>query len=253
MPVTPIGKPHEVPEHVQGHLDEIHKTADAIEAALKSGNTKLATELKAKVKELFNNAPEEAKSLGLIGSGGKAPALPAGVPHDLPESLKQINDELQETAAAYNKAVQDGDHESATKLRAKLNDLRQKAKAESKNNGRFNFGDVFQLWIEIHNWAPNVLCNAGGWDKEHGWWESHAVGNIQPGDVAYIQMGGGLAGIYCTAYFAYYDYPKNSGSFTWYNYVDSNVCNVWGGIDDDAWDGWHTTSGHTVRFYVDQK
>jgi ParB-like chromosome segregation protein Spo0J len=65
-----------VPEHIQSHLDEIHKTAEAAEAAIKADNTELATELKAKLKHLFENAPEDAKTGGFVGSGGNNIPVP---------------------------------------------------------------------------------------------------------------------------------------------------------------------------------
>lgn len=65
-----------MPEHIQSHLDEIHKTAEAAEAAIKAGNTELATELKAQLKHLFENAPEDAKTGGFIGSGGNNIPVP---------------------------------------------------------------------------------------------------------------------------------------------------------------------------------
>lgn len=74
-----------MPEHIKSHLDEIHKTAEAAEAALKSGNTELAAELKAKLKHLFENAPEDAKTGGFIGSGGNNIPVPPkdGMSQDL--------------------------------------------------------------------------------------------------------------------------------------------------------------------------
>lgn len=74
--VLTTSKGQEVPEHIQSHLDEIHRTANAAEAAIKVDNTELATELKAKLKQLFENAPEETKTRGFIGSGGNNIPVP---------------------------------------------------------------------------------------------------------------------------------------------------------------------------------
>ncbi|UKZ78184.1 hypothetical protein TrVFT333_005919 [Trichoderma virens FT-333] len=65
-----------LPEHIQSHLEEIRRTADAAdatEAAIKANITELAVELKTKREDLLENALEEAKTRGLIGSGGNVP------------------------------------------------------------------------------------------------------------------------------------------------------------------------------------
>ncbi|KAL7944860.1 hypothetical protein V8C42DRAFT_323925 [Trichoderma barbatum] len=235
-------------------LDEIHRTADAAEAAVKANNTELATELKAKLKALFEDTPEEAKTRGLIGSGGNVLVPRKDAPQDVPESLKQINAELKEVSTAYNKAVQDGYHEIATELRAKLNALRQKSREESKITSIA--AGYFQLWVEIHNMDSSRLYNDGGWDVEHGWFESDRVADsLGTGDVSYIQMGGAPGGgISCTAYYSYRDSPGYSGSFTWYYYFESDlITTTWGGYSNGRWDSWHTVDGHIVRFYVQQR
>ncbi|KAL6910500.1 hypothetical protein GGI43DRAFT_390281 [Trichoderma evansii] len=248
MPVTQQNERQEVPEHIRAHLDEINRTADAAEAAIKDGNTELATELKAKLKHLFENAPEEAKTGGFIGFGGdNIPVPPKDTPQNAPESLKQINAELKEVSAAYNKAVQDGDHESATELRVKLNALRQKSQKESKVVTSMAAG-YFELWIEIHNLGPSRLYNDGGWDVKHGWFESGKVADsLEQGGVSYIHMGGAPGpGIYCTAYYSFRDDPKYSGSFTWTSDDER-------GYSNGRWDSWHSFDGRIVRFYVQQR
>ncbi|RFU79626.1 glycoside hydrolase, superfamily [Trichoderma arundinaceum] len=254
MPVAQLNGKQEVPEHVQLHLDEIHRTADAAEEAVKANNIELATELKAKLKALFEDTPEEAKTRGLIGSGGNVRVPRKDAPQDVPESLKQINAELKEVSTAYNKAVQDGDHESATELRAKLNALRQKSQEESKITSMA--AGYFQLWVEIHNLDSSRLYNDGGWDVEHGWFESEKVADsLGNGDVSYIHMGGAPGGgINCTAYYSYRGSPGYSGSFTWYYYFESDlITTTWGGYSNGRWDSWHTVDGHIVRFYVQQR
>ncbi|KAL7939418.1 hypothetical protein V8C35DRAFT_275246 [Trichoderma chlorosporum] len=254
MPTIQENEGQTVPEHIQSYLDEIHKTGDAVEAAIKADNAELAAELKAKLKDLFKNAPEEAKSRSLIGSGGNIPLPPRDAPRDIPESLKQISAELKDISTAYNKAVQDGDHESATELRTKLNALQQKAQIESKISSLDS--GYFQIWVEIHNYGPSRLYNDGGWDVEHGWFESDRVADsLGNGGVSYIHMGGAPGpGIYCTAYYSFRDSPRPSGSFTWYYCFESDLYHTrLGGDISGRWDSWHTVDGRIVRFYVQQR
>ncbi|KAL7912343.1 hypothetical protein GGI35DRAFT_445022 [Trichoderma velutinum] len=254
MPATQHSDGPEVPEHIRSHLDEIHKTAEAAEAALKADNTELATELKTKLKGLFENAPEEAKSRGFIGSGANIQIPQTGASQDVPESAKQIHDELKEVSATYNKAVQEGDHETATKLRAKLHDLRQQSLDVSKITSKL--AGYFELWVEIHNLGDSYLYNDGGWDVNHGWFESKPVADwLAKGDVSYIHMGGAPStGINCTAYYSYRDSPAYSGYFKWYYQFEANLWNTdEGGDVGGRWDGWHTVDGRIIRFYVQQR
>jgi len=251
MPVTQ--QKEQVPEHIQSYLDDIHRTADATEAAIKAKNTKLAVELKAKLTDLFQNAPEEAKARGLIGPGGNISVPSGDIPQGIPESLKQIYAELEKIAAAYNKAVQDGDQQSATELRAKLDALKQKSQEESKKHPQLS-GDSFELWIEIHNLTSNRLHNDGDWDVEHGWFESGRVADsLGDGETSYIHMGGALGpGIFCIAYYSYHDSPSSSGSFKWYYCYTSDLYHVYLGGDMAGLRGWNTVDGRIVRFYAMQ-
>ncbi|KAL6832842.1 hypothetical protein V8C40DRAFT_236143 [Trichoderma camerunense] len=248
MPVAQQNERPQVPEHIQSHLDEIHKTAEAAEAAIKAGNTELATELKAQLKHLFENAPEDAKTGGFIGSGGNnIPVPPKDDTEDLPESQRQINAELKELAAALHKAIQDEDHETAKELRAQISALRQKSQQESKITSKA--AGFFQIWVEIHNLDSSRLFNDGGWNVAHGWFESDRVADsLGYGDVAYIHMGGAPGpGIYCTAYYSYRDGAAYSGSFTW------TVDYDYRGYSDGRWDSWHSWDGRILRFYVQQR
>lgn len=49
----------------------------------------------------------------------------------------------------------------------------------------------YELWVEIHNLDTSRLCDDGGWDVKHGWFESDRVADsLGKGDVSYIHMGG---------------------------------------------------------------
>ncbi|KAL7956547.1 hypothetical protein V8C34DRAFT_315547 [Trichoderma compactum] len=221
MPVAQQNERPQVPEHIQSHLDEIHKAAEAAEAAIKAENTELATELKAKLKHLFENALEDAKTGGFIGFGGNNIPIP---PKD-----GQINAELKELATALNKAVQDGDHDSARQLRAQINALRQKSHQESRIITSKAAG-YFELWIEIHNLDSSRVADSLG-----------------QGDVSYIHMGGAPdPGIFRTAYYSYRDGAAYSGSFPWTS-ADER------GYSNGRWDSWHSFDGRIVRFYVQQR
>lgn len=78
----------------------------------------------------------------------------------MPESQKQIDAELKELAASLNKAVQDGDPESAKELQAKINALRQKTHQESKITSMA--AGYYELLVEIHNLDSSRLYNDGG-------------------------------------------------------------------------------------------
>ncbi|KKP00741.1 hypothetical protein THAR02_07167 [Trichoderma harzianum] len=131
-------------------------------------------ELKAQLKHLFENAPEDAKTGGFIGSGGSnIPRPPKDDPEDMPEAQKQINAELKELGTAPHKAIQDEDHETAKELRAQISALRQKSHQESKITSKA--AGYFELWIEIHNLDSSRLYNDGGWDVAHGCYRDGAA------------------------------------------------------------------------------
>jgi hypothetical protein len=79
-----------------------------------------------------------------------------------------------------------GNKELATELRMKLNDLRKQAHQGGTTHSISNAGYLFELWIEIHNDTNRILYNEGNWDVKHGCFESDAVGDIQPGDIAQV-------------------------------------------------------------------
>ncbi|KAL7941124.1 hypothetical protein V8C42DRAFT_335815 [Trichoderma barbatum] len=135
---------------------------------------------------------------------------------DVPEDVQAVHEQLEEVAKEYNAAVDAGNKELATELRAKLNDLRKQSKDVSKILSNAQAGDVYEMWIEIHNNTSKWMRNSGGWVKHHGWWESAAVGDIEPGGVAYIHMGGGLLnGLDCIAYFRI-DGDSSDSLFQWW-------------------------------------
>ncbi|RFU79322.1 hypothetical protein TARUN_2890 [Trichoderma arundinaceum] len=149
---------------------------------------------------------------------------------DAPESVQAIHDQLEEVAREYNAAVESGNKELATELRAKLNNLRKQAQDEGKVQSIAQAGDVYEMWIEIHNTSSSrTLRNAGGWVKDHGWWESAAVGDIGPGGVAYIHMGGGLMyGLDCVAYFKMDGDSSDTWFQWWYGpYKESMHAGMW--------------------------
>ncbi|KAK4061995.1 uncharacterized protein Triagg1_10158 [Trichoderma aggressivum f. europaeum] len=101
-------------------------------------------------------------------------------------------------------------------LRTKLNSLRDKAHAGDHLGSKLQWGDIYEMWIEIQNNTSRWLCGAGGWQVNHGWFESTAVGDTGPGDVCYIHMGGGaLYGIDCVAYFRL-DGESSNSWFQWW-------------------------------------
>jgi hypothetical protein len=85
MPVTQQNGSYQYPYSLQVYYGSYilaasrgARTADAAETAIKANNTELATELKAKLKGLFENAPEEAKTRGLIGFRSNTPVPQRG-------------------------------------------------------------------------------------------------------------------------------------------------------------------------------
>ncbi|KAL5089101.1 hypothetical protein Trisim1_005957 [Trichoderma cf. simile WF8] len=140
---------------------------------------------------------------------------------DTPESVQAAHDELEEVAQEYNKAVQAGNKELATELRTKLNSLRDKAHAGDHLGSKLQWGDIYEMWIEIYNNTSRWLRGAGGWQVNHGWFESAAVGDIEPGGVCYIHMGGGaMYGIDCVAYFRLDGESSNSWFQWWFGPYD---------------------------------
>lgn len=114
-----------------------------------------------------------------------------------PAELQAIHEQQGQVAKEYNEAVKSGNKELGTELRVKLNDLRKQAHQGGITHSIAKAGDFFELWIEIHNDTNNrILYNEGNWDVDDGWFESAAVGDIHPGDTAYIHIGGsGFSGI----------------------------------------------------------
>ncbi|KAL2817010.1 hypothetical protein BDW59DRAFT_152931 [Aspergillus cavernicola] len=138
---------------------------------------------------------------------------PAARP-DIPEPLKQLEEQAKHTARAHNEAVESGNSELAAELKAKLNELIESAQNEAKNIGVLD-SSPYQIWIEVHNNSSwQTLKNRGRWTGLHGWYDSPAVGNIPPGGVAYIHMGGIYpTGCDTTAYFGYDEGPD--GAIFW--------------------------------------
>ncbi|KAL7916765.1 hypothetical protein GGI35DRAFT_485921 [Trichoderma velutinum] len=156
---------------------------------------------------------------------------------DIPESVKAAHDQLEEVAKEYNKAVQAGNKELAAELRTKLNDLRDKAHEGGHFGSKLQAGDVFEMWIEIHNDTSRWLRNNGGWKHDHGWWESSAVGDIEPGGVAYIHMGWGLLyGLDCIAHFRLDGESRDSWFQWWYADSDpSELVEMWSPSNYERW------------------
>ncbi|GFF24287.1 hypothetical protein IFM46972_00995 [Aspergillus udagawae] len=165
---------------------------------------------------------------------------------DLPAELQSVSEQLQQVSKDYNEAITSGNKELATELRMKLNDLRKQAHQGGTAHGISNAGYLFELWIEIHNRTNRILYNEGNWDVKHGWFESDAVGDIQPGGIAYIHMAAaGLNGIYCTANFQL----KGDNHLTWFNWkyqADGKAAVVNCGSEKSS----YTINGRIVRFYV---
>lgn len=120
----------------------------------------------------------------------------------MPEELHAIRDQLEQVAKEYNEANHSGNKELARQLRVKLNGLRKQAHQGDLKHGVFKSGDAYELWIGIHNNTNRTLYNEGNWRVDSGWFESNSVGDIRPGGVAYIHMGGnGFTGVFCLANF----------------------------------------------------
>ncbi|KAM6478083.1 hypothetical protein HDV62DRAFT_194223 [Trichoderma sp. SZMC 28011] len=149
---------------------------------------------------------------------------------DIPESVKAAYDQLEEVAQEYNKAIQAGNKELATELRTKLNSLRDKAHAGDHLGSKLSvYGDRYNMSIEIHNNTSRWLRNSGAWIHNHGWFESAAVGDIAPGGVCKIDMGGGqFYGLDCIAFFHLDGESSNSWFQWWYGpYEPEEFIKMW--------------------------
>jgi hypothetical protein len=183
----------------------------------------------------------------------EAPRIP------IPDTAEAIEAELEETAAAYNAAIQASNHALATDLRAKLNELREaSASAAASASGPHNTSlaiDGMRIWCEIHNMGPYWdLDNAGGWDVEDGLFENGPAGDYIPEDVCYIYTGGSVfKGIDVKAYWRWEDGRGESPACRWWVYLDSTLvlnfgADEWGDRCYHTWDSL-SAIGETMRFY----
>ncbi|UKZ74665.1 hypothetical protein TrVFT333_002335 [Trichoderma virens FT-333] len=78
------------------------------------------------------------------------------------QPVLSLYDQLEGVAQEYNKAVEAGNKELAAELRTKLNDLRKQAHEGGHLQSQLQAGDVYEMWIEIHNNTSRWLRNAGG-------------------------------------------------------------------------------------------
>lgn len=164
--------------------------------------------------------------------------------------MQAIHEQLEQVAKEYNEAAKSRNNELTTELRAKLNDLRKQAHQGGITHSIAKSGDFFELWIEIHNNTNNrILYNEGNWDVDYGWFESAAVGDIHPGDTAYIHMGGdGLSGISCVANFQLQGDNRLTWFQWWYGPFDGSTKGALMNCASERHN--YTIDGRIVRFYV---
>lgn len=94
--------------------------------------------------------------------------------------------------------------------------------------------------------TPTELYNQGNWQVAHGWFESDSVGDIRPGDVAYLHMGGGFTDIFCSADFLLEGDNHTTWFQWWYSAQDGKAARMNCGSERSHYDN----DGRIIRFYV---
>ncbi|KAL3450780.1 hypothetical protein BJX65DRAFT_304935 [Aspergillus insuetus] len=129
--------PHQIktqmptPEPLKEFHDDSREIVVAIKQAKSAGNTELKTELAARHREPFQKCREEARKLIEEAKSRINPDAPR-IP--IPDAAKAIEAELNETAKAYNAAIQASDHPFATEFREASASAAASASASGPHN-----------------------------------------------------------------------------------------------------------------------
>ncbi|KAL2817012.1 hypothetical protein BDW59DRAFT_135197 [Aspergillus cavernicola] len=232
-------QPDNTPESLKKLQEEISQNLAAILQAVETGNSELATQLKTEHKELFQKAADEAKSLGLMTNPNiKKPE------REVPKPVQNLREDLKTTAAAYNKSVEDGNHELAQELRTKLNELRKSVHDPSKTYSTLL--GASNIWVEIHNQGWNYIRNSHKWDVPHGNWVGGPVSDyIAPYGVCYMQMTGDFFhGVNATTKWEW-DGPNLGGLTAWWWVCSGDS----GAGEENTGRSYHVWNGNILRFY----